>query len=161
MMGGRTIIQPIGPLYGEAVNGTVYGRPNGSIYVPPTNTITLNIIDNYEYIRSGTGAYAKFAYPCDSQGNIPPAKVETIAESQDNAAYIAVQVSDDSDFSTYDETTAPAGMFNRKASSFVNNLTNVTLVDGSTYYVRAVLYAGTGVPVAYSEIKELTAVVPA
>jgi hypothetical protein len=34
----KTIIQTIGPLYGEVVNGSVFGQPNGSIARPSQNT---------------------------------------------------------------------------------------------------------------------------
>ena len=33
----KTIIQTIGPLYGEVVNGSVFGQPNGSEARPPQN----------------------------------------------------------------------------------------------------------------------------
>lgn len=41
----RTIIQDFPTIYGEALNGSVYGQPNGSIARPPQNaagTITLS-----------------------------------------------------------------------------------------------------------------------
>lgn len=34
----KTIIQTIGPLYGEVVNGSVFGQPNGSEARPAPNT---------------------------------------------------------------------------------------------------------------------------
>jgi len=37
----RTILQKIGPLYGEDVNGTVFGQPNGSEYIPPKNVLDI------------------------------------------------------------------------------------------------------------------------
>ena len=153
---GRTIIQPIGPLYGEPINGTVYGRPNGSIYVPPTNTITLSL-NGRTKITYGTGAYSAWIFPCNDSGVIVGKDVIVSAESQDNAAYMATQVSDDSDFTTYEEAVYAAGLFNNQAYSLTWSSSVVTLVDGNTYYARAVLYAATGVPVAYSDVITVTA----
>lgn len=158
---GRTIIQPIGPLYGEAVNGTVYGRPNGSIYVPSVNTIDISL-QGIDHIRTGTGSGGvTVVYPCNSAGVIQYNKCLWHAESQDNAAYMAIQLAADDEFTVYDEAQSPAGLFNRTTSAVSGALDNVTLTDGEKYYCRLVLYAASGVPVAYSEALELTAVVPA
>lgn len=40
----RTIIQTIGPLYGEVVNGSVFGQPNGSVARPPQNAAVTAVI---------------------------------------------------------------------------------------------------------------------
>lgn len=37
----KTIIQTIGPLYGDDVNGSVFGQPNGSVYTPPANGLIV------------------------------------------------------------------------------------------------------------------------
>ena len=151
----KTIIQTIGPLYGEVVNGTVFGRPNGSIYVPPTNKISLSI--GAEYIVNGTGTRVTWLYPANAAGTIVGPVVACVAEAQDIASYMAFQVSTSSDFTTYDETSQTAGIFNVLTYSIITNGT-ITVVDEATYYVRAVLYSSSGVPVAYSEVTTLTGV---
>jgi hypothetical protein len=49
----KTIIQTIGPLYGEVVNGTVFGQPNGSIAVPsnPVPTLDVKVIAANQYVK--------------------------------------------------------------------------------------------------------------
>lgn len=153
---GRTIIQPIGPLYGEAVNGTVFGRPNGSIYVPPTNTITVTLKESY--VRNYTATVIAL---CDSTGLYATSgSIKIVAQSQDIAAYMRGEISTDEDFATIDGTlTYTAGLFNYSgAFGLIND--NLTIVDGETYYYRVVLYSGTGVAVATSETITLTGVVP-
>ncbi len=151
---GKTIIQPIGPLYGEAVNGTVYGRPNGSIYVPPTNTITCVLSDEY-ICNSGSNVIV-----CNSLGQIKRPCIEIVAQSQDNAAYIQIEMATDSDFSTIVVyKSVLAGTFNITQNALFYSSTPYTVIDGTTYYVRTVLMAASGVPVAYSDVTEVTGIV--
>lgn len=44
----RTIIQTIGPLYGEIVNGSVFGQPNGSEARPAPNATPTLIVKTIE-----------------------------------------------------------------------------------------------------------------
>lgn len=152
----KTIIQTIGPLYGEVVNGTVFGRPNGSIFVPAVNTIKLFL--SSEYIKNGAGAYSAYVYPCTSSGATVPNGVKVVAESQDTAAYMALQLADNSDFTSAQESIINAGIFNNTGFALIANGT-LTIVNGTKYYARAVLYASAGVPVAVSDTVELTGVV--
>ena len=156
---GKTIIQTIGPLYGDVVNGTVFGRPNGSIYVPGANKITLNI--GAEYVMSGPEgvSYEGWIVPATAGGVLVPSAVSIIAESQDIAAYVGLQFSDDEDFATYDENTEAAGRFNILRGSIINFVSQFTVAAGDPYYVRAVLSSQSGVAVAYSEVVTLTGVV--
>ena len=151
----KTIIQTIGPLYGDVVNGTVFGRPNGSVYVPPDNKISLSI--GGEYVVNGTGVTATYLFPATSAGVIVPNSVKCVAEAQDTSAYMARQISESSDFGTYEETIFPAGQFNVVNNSIIGN-SEITVVNAQSYYVRAVLYSASGVPVAYSDIFTLTGV---
>ena len=150
---GRTIIQPIGPLYGEDVNGTVFGRPNGSIYVPPTNTISAVLAE--EYIKKGSNGWLLL---CNSSGvSAITGGIKISASSQDNLAYIKVELSDDSDFGNIIATRDySAGMFNIVGNNVLWGENEVTIVSETTYYYHAVLVASTGVPIATSETKELT-----
>ena len=54
----KTIIQTIGPIYGEVVNGSVFGQPNGSEARPAPNTAASVTV-------SGTSAKLTFT------GNLP------------------------------------------------------------------------------------------
>lgn len=150
---GRTIIQPIGPLYGEAVNGTVFGRPNGSIFVPSSNTITLTLLR--EYITNNA---SNAVYPSDNTGTIKNQSIQIVAESQDNQAYMRLELAEDNEF-TQNVATAniAAGIFNITRNGLY--LGNYPLTDGSTYYIRAVLVSSTNVPVATSAVFEVTAVI--
>lgn len=148
----KTIIQTIGPLYGEVVNGTVFGRPNGSIYVPPSNVIKLDF--GAEYVTNSP-AYPTWVFGSTNAGAILSKVTHLVAESQDNAAYMAIQFSDDADFATYSENILPAGQFNLVRDVIVSG---VTIVNEETYYIRAVLYASMGVPVAFSNVVTVTGV---
>lgn len=61
----KTIIQKIGPLYGEVVNGTVFGQPNGSDAVLSLDIILSNV--------DSTAAYVSKPYSiktCKSDGTL-------------------------------------------------------------------------------------------
>lgn len=149
----KTIIQTIGPLYGEVVNGTVFGRPNGSIYVPASNTITLV-----------TSAYAKVtatAIAGSNSAGVTGYRTQVIAEAQDIAASCMVEVSKTSDFAVVlAKGQWSAGQFNFITTVYAvgTSLTD-SISDGDTIYVRAVLVSQTNVPVATSNVATVTAVV--
>lgn len=155
----KTIIQTIGPLYGEVVNGTVFGRPNGSVYVPPSNKMTATVEDSYKFIRSNAGVTSYLM--CDSAGQAyttVPAFLFVVAETQDLANYIEVQVATDSEFTDIIGSRAiSAGVYNTRFSQIANGTT--ALEAGTTYYIRAVLKSAGGEPVAYSESIEVKGVV--
>lgn len=155
----RTIIQSIGPLYGETVNGTVFGRPNGSIFVPSTNTIVLSFPTGATYIRKRAGSPNDID-SCDSLGSSVGKRGTATAQAQDLASYIVSQVSDDEDFATYVSRSYPAGQFNLTLLGLASSAADFTITDGATYYVRAVLMASTGVPVSVSEVFEMTGYAP-
>lgn len=53
----KTIIQSFPTIYGEAINGSVYGQPNGSIARPPQNTagtITVTATSATVTFKSGS-----------------------------------------------------------------------------------------------------------
>ena len=158
---GKTIIQSIGPLYGDVVNGTVFGRPNGSIYVPAVNTVSIAIGASYVAVGLSPAPYAGWVIPAKSDGTVivSPPSIKCVAESQDTSAYIAVQFSGDEDFDTYEESIVTAGNFNVTRTSIIDRVSAITITAGTPYYVRAVLYAQSGVPVAYSDVITLTGAV--
>lgn len=153
----KTIIQTIGPLYGDVVNGTVFGRPNGSVFVPLTNTISIDVPS--EYVRIATSGARKYLRFCTSTGTfLTGAKM--VAESQDIASYMAWEFADNVDFTDAVGRVNPAGVFNVNDSSIYGTTDeDFDIVDGTTYYVRGVLYASTGVPVAISDAVTVTGVV--
>lgn len=142
-----TIVQNYGPIYGEVVNGTVQGRPNGSVYTPLTNTIVLTLAETYRYFKPNGSKY-RF---CDSNGDVGSGVGSTVnfsAESQDLASYIRVSMYTDSactDLIMYRDLGA--GVFN----GYIRDLTVIldTPEEGETYYLRAQLM-NNSVPVATS-----------
>ena len=151
----KTIIQTIGPLYGEVVNGTVFGRPNGSIFVPPNNTISIKSM-SVNTIGSSSGNTRYFGIgTVNTWGTI-----QVVAQSQDLANYIVVEYSDTDTFETSVSKQYTAGLFNINgtAIAYDPDLSVGPIVDGTTYYVRAVLMSATNVPVATSDTYELTGV---
>lgn len=151
----KTIIQTIGPLYGEVVNGTVFGRPNGSIFVPSVNTITATIPDEYVAVTAYAGKY--YLVVCNSAG-VRVGSVSKVAQSQDLANYMAWEFADNADFTDSSVFSNTAGIFNTTDTSVARVDAEFTITNGSTYYLRGVLFASTGVPVAYSDVFTLTGV---
>lgn len=151
----KTIIQTIGPLYGEVVNGTVFGRPNGSIFVPSVNTITATLPSEYVTVIPYAGRY--FLSVVDSDG-VRRGTMNLVAQSQDLANYMAWEFADNADFTDSTVFAGTAGIFNRTYTSLGAVDADFTITGGSTYYLRGVLYSSTGVPVAYSDVFTLTGV---
>ena len=146
----KTIIQTIGPLYGEVVNGTVFGRPNGSIYVPPTNTIKITIADTAKYVRVfGSTGYERLIC-CTSIGGGRDYTV--IAESQDIQSYIETYLTDTDGNMLASEQVLQAGIFNATVGIIGTNAGSVTLVADETYVLHAVLCSASGVPVASTSV---------
>lgn len=152
----KTIIQTIGPLYGEVENGTVFGRPNGSVFVPSQNTIAASLPNAYRYVKSNSTTY----YVCSSTGVTPTGgnQLKMVAESQDIANYMQIQVATDSDFtSVIDSTNLTAGLFNQSLIGIAYDSGSITpVVAEETYYLRVRLISASGEPVATSETIELT-----
>lgn len=154
---GRTIVQEYGPIYGEAVNGTVMGRPNGSVYVPPSNTVSLEIPEDKRY-------FTYFDYlglmllSCESDGTgiMFPFYVMS-ANSQDLSSNIQGQVFSDPELTTMVACQdLPAGQFNILGNGVRNAVEG--LEDGDKLYYRLQLMNG-GVAIATSDTIEMTMVV--
>jgi hypothetical protein len=148
----KTIIQTIGPLYGEPINGTVFGRPNGSVFVPAVNTISISLSDFYIKNQGGGAPNLNF---CNASGVRRNATF--VAESQDISSYMVYEVASDSEFSSViASSTRPAGQFN-VSNFFVPLVDPETVIEaGTKYYLRARLVASTNVDVAVSAVIELT-----
>lgn len=148
----KTIIQTIGPLYGDVINGTVFGRPNGSIYIPNTNSITLTIPAGYEYIAIFTFDYGKRFKICNSAGAGTSLEAHAVAESQDIASYVQSYISDSADGSNILGTVRnfTAGQFNVGIANIGTPPADLVLENGKTYYYVVRLVTGSGIPVATS-----------
>ena len=150
----KTIIQTIGPLYGEVVNGTVFGRPNGSIFVPLANTLKISLTETYRYVL--LQANNRYAIST-SAGLVGRRELTAVAESQDVANYLQIQLATDSDFTDLlGSATYPAGQFN--IATYIVAAGDTPIVAETTYYLRVILFAGSGEPVATSETIEVSGV---
>lgn len=152
----KTIIQTIGPLYGEAVNGTVFGRPNGSVFVPSSNTITLSLTEDYRYIYKANASYWRTCNSAGTPKDGQPYAINYVAEAQDISSNVQLQIYADSDLTqlvAYRNQTA--GSFNSWRRDLVSS---ETVVNEQTYYLRAQLM-NNGVAVATSNVIEITGVV--
>lgn len=146
----KTIIQTIGPLYGEVVNGTVFGRPNGSIYVPPTNTIAVKIEESSKYIKLVTqGGNTRLLF-CDSSGQTNA--VQVIAESQDVQSFVELYIEDSDEQIVGVPFVLSAGMFNFTTSMAGRYAEGATIEDEADYTVHVTLCSANGVPVATTTI---------
>jgi hypothetical protein len=153
---GKTIIQTIGPLYGEVVNGTVFGRPNGSIYVPSSNTIVAELVETFRFLFNSA---ADAVTVCNSTGTAAyyeKDKIQLVAQSQDIQNYMAVEIAKDSDFTDMiAERNLTAGQFNTNVSRIPST---ESVENETTYYLRCVLYSSNGVAVATSNVIEVVGV---
>ena len=148
---GKTIIQTIGPLYGEVVNGTVFGRPNGSVYIPAVNTITASVPAGFGYIRIFQFGYGNRIQLCNSAGNNLSVALKAVAESQDTQSYISVGIEDKDGVEVGEARSNGAGLFNLDIL-YLANVTDETLTDGADYNIVVTLNSSSGVPVATTRI---------
>lgn len=148
---GKTIIQSIGPLYGEVVNGTVFGRPNGSIYVPITNSITISLPDpNFNYVKIVNNMFRL----ANSIGQSTNKNTVMVAESQDIQNYIQVYLAESADGSSMvgKPRNFASGYFNVGTDSNLGDAKGVTIVNGDPYYIVTRLMSASGEPVAVASV---------
>lgn len=132
----KTIIQKIGPLYGEAVNGTVFGQPNGSQAVLSLDITLSNVDSTAAYVTKpyaiktckSDGTAAKY---CDVSFTSPIPVMRRHALYSNSACTVLVD----------DVTIGPAALAGSGAlESF--SIGNVgTITPGTTYYGRVELIA--------------------
>lgn len=129
----KTIIQTIGPLYGEVSNGTVFGQPNGSVYTPPANTLSVKA----DY--SATNAYVKNGdtniVSCRSDGTF--GTVATFNVSGQVPYIFISELATDSGFTNIISTSTGTSVspgFAALGAFGVNS--QYTIVSGTTYYAR-------------------------
>ena len=148
----KTIIQTIGPLYGEVVNGTVFGRPNGSIYVPSTNTIEIKLPSGFDEVLIVSRGFGKRFALRNDDGVISDAdiafNVNIVAQSQDIQSYIECHLADSDGVQIGTPRTSSAGLFNINTAYVGNPADDDTITNGEDYQIVAILYSSSGVPVA-------------
>lgn len=149
----KTIIQTIGPLYGDVVNGTVFGRPNGSVYVPSANTIDVSVPTNFEYVRLFHFDYGYRYIVCNAGGGIANL-CKVVAESQDIQSYIQLELQDENGDTVGGARAFSAGIFNTSSTLVGDAADDGTpaIVANDTYYIVATLVSASGVPVATDKI---------
>ena len=145
---GKTIIQTIGPIYGDVENGTVFGRPNGSIYIPSSNTIIIDLEEARRQIRITTPAGGNKIQACYTDGTTASRPIHIVAESQDTQSYIGVSIEDGDGVAVGTGRNQPAGQFNITALYLANVADDVTITDEADYFIVATLYSSSGVAVA-------------
>lgn len=168
----RTIIQHIGPLYGEANTGTVFGQPNGSIavgqsYAPepsPSPEVTdLWTISYYgdEYVKILEYRSTYYAYYSSDGSSLLTKKalcnIALNTTISDTSAHMQLQLSTSQTFDSL------LSSFNGSAGKFTSlpSTTHVTgnLTSGSTYYIRLALFDSAGNDLGqYSNVLKFTGV---
>lgn len=149
-----TIVQNYGPIYGEVVNGTVQGRPNGSVYVPISNTIAVSILDARKYIKNSSGTQLRI---CNSSGNATSDGLRYSAIAQDLSSYVVSYVYSDAELTTQiGYKIANAGNFNSYFRDYIT--TDAVIEAGATYYLVAQL-CNNSVPIATSDVIPVVGVV--
>lgn len=102
------------------------------------NKISGNLADVFKYV----GNYSPWsgAIVFANSGGVKSGLLSYSAQSQDPSNYVQIQISENSDFSTIDSyINSAVGVFN---STFGAIGSDLTIVAGSTYYVRVVLMSG-------------------
>ena len=170
----RTIIQHIGPLYGESNTGSVFGQPNGSVAITRATDDSIDIwtikyskaagidcesigIDLNEYTWHSNVYYgwtlSSYHVNDDSDPWSDYSKADYVIDGTlnrsiaDTTAKAQLQLSSDTDFTNLlYSLTLPAGDFNISQLNKGGNGTNYPkIVNGVTYYLRCVLISQSGV----------------
>ena len=147
-----TIVQNYGPIYGEVVNGTVQGRPNGSVYVPISNTINATVPDDCTMSYGGT-------YP----NRVYLSAIEVNAIAQDLASNVRLTIYKDAELTQeFLVNNWTAGTFNISARNARIGSRNEDdpIEDEKTYY-GIVQLMNNNTPVATSTAVIITGVNPA
>lgn len=129
----KTIIQDFPTIYGETINGSVYGQPNGSIARPPQNvagsitlsgdTVTVTYTGKFPAISPEVAFYAV--------GGL------TVSNSVTSYAYVAITVDDSGDNRVGGQTANyPAAVPSAElAGPYANKPTN-----GDTLSIKVAVY---------------------
>lgn len=149
-----TIVQNYGPIYGEVVNGTVQGRPNGSVYVPISNTIAISLAEDYRYLRIRTASWGtRYYWPTISDGSGAAQLIYVNANAQDLASYVAFEIYQDPELTTLlAQDILAAGVFHDNTNN-VQLISETGVTVGDTVYLIGKLY-NNSTPIAVSDVIE-------
>lgn len=162
----RTIIQHIGPLYGEKNTGSVFGQPNGSVAIgqdyapaPPVpepeqiwtaayyfwnNSGTYVKQDQAFGIWNGSNGYDLYCF-AKGQGNFTNQlfSVKLTGKIGDTTSVMKTQVATDDQFEDIiAEATSPAGYYG--GGPVAVPVSSTKLTAGQTYYARVKLFDSAG-----------------
>lgn len=158
----RTIIQHIGPLYGELNTGSVFGQPNGSIavgqnLVPTPEPISKDevIIWNLSYITyNGTAKYFRMTgsttlkFSATADGSKYTSAIicskELLQTITDTNTVTRFEMATDESFSDIIFTGNMATDEGSNVKTSFTNVTAPTLTSGTEYYIRILLYSSAG-----------------
>lgn len=140
----RTIIQTIGPLYGEIVNGSVFGQPNGSVAVQPSgpnNPNTLAITNKPGYIIGVPTSSGKYTITfCDSAGAVVSTPLTIAATSNvDFRIYVSVTIGTEGSGQAWRLNESPVSM------TKFDVVKSTAPAAGTTYTVKVQLWNTDGV----------------
>lgn len=142
----KTIIQTIGPLYGEVVNGSVFGQPNGSVAVQPSgpsNPNTLTITNKPGYIIGVPTSSGKYTVTfCDSDGTVVSSPLTIAATSNvDFKIYVSVTIGTEGSGQAWRLNESPVSM------TKFDVVKNTAPAAGTTYTVKVQLWNADGVTI--------------
>lgn len=150
----KTVIQKIGPLYGDVINGSVFGQPNGSEAIPPVNILRpLNINSDYAYIKkNGTNGVIS----CKSDGTISSGgeyiSFQVASQLPLTDVLFITEIADSSDFSNILVTGTASLPTSLKGAIIIAPATGQTafITAGTTYHVRFKMCMRDGLSVMYT-----------
>lgn len=159
----RTIIQHIGPLYGELNTGSVFGQPNGSIAVSQNLVPTPEPIpENPQVFTISSSWYGKeypnfYAQGSDSSWSWKSLNLTTSSSSSAlfNVESVTSDITDIIKLEIATDTSFENVVFSINAGSVTTGLYNPVYagvtkptrfdVSGNTYYIRLAVYSSSGV----------------
>jgi hypothetical protein len=155
----RTIIQHIGPLYGELNTGSVFGQPNGSVAVSqnlvptpsePTKEeveiwtlsyYTMGKIYDYGFRISNNWSFLSLYNASTASSNL--CTVKLLSDITETNTVTKLQIATDEAFTDIVFSGNIATPSKYVEASFTN-VDKPTLTGGKVYYIRLLLYASSG-----------------
>lgn len=145
----KTIIQDFPTIYGEIVNGSVYGQPNGSIARPPQNIpSSVSLSGNAKLANTGTPQAGFTAY------DLTDILVDIVAPSGFNSLDVVVK--------NASNVTVCSATLSQHASTTTIPLIGQTAnkpSNGDPLTVTITMNDGNGAPIATSNALAATAVI--
>ena len=156
----RTIIQHIGPLYGELNTGSVFGQPNGSIAVsqnlvptpePPTSDEsviwTITEYSGYSYFTVVSSLFYWSFNSSDGLTNTDSRLciVRLLSDITDTNTTVRLQIANDESFSSIEwEGIISYSTSDSYVAPSFNGSSYPVFTDKKVYYLRLLLYSSGG-----------------